>query len=338
MHAISVIISNFNGAKYLPRLIETLRSQRGVELQIIVVDRNSSDESDTILAANPDIAVIKHPPETGLVSGYHAGTGAAIHDLYFFMNEDMWLDSNCLSLCATLSSKNSRTAAVMPVQWTYDGTGIVNAAIWYQPCQWHRSLAVGTRRNRWHLIDQPAQIPYANAGACLIRRSAYETVGGWDTSFFLDDEDTDLCLRFWQHGLECWLEPAATVGHAVGASNSKTIPKTGSPVSRKRYIGALSNTMVVALKSFSWGALWRPGLVFLDRLMRDLIKCRFDAVFLDTKALMLTINRLGHALGHRRANRALIASRPGELFFKFPAFQYGAIEFNHSIRTSVPPG
>lgn len=67
MHSVSVIISNFNGAKYLPRLFESLSTQRGVELEIIVVDRNSSDTSGSILAAHTEIQVIKHPPETGLV-------------------------------------------------------------------------------------------------------------------------------------------------------------------------------------------------------------------------------------------------------------------------------
>ena len=36
---ISVIVSNFNGARYLPKLLESFRAQQGVTLEIIIVDR-----------------------------------------------------------------------------------------------------------------------------------------------------------------------------------------------------------------------------------------------------------------------------------------------------------
>jgi GT2 family glycosyltransferase len=335
MHAISVIISNFNGAKYLPRLIESLRAQQGVDLQIIVVDRNSRDASDSILADHPDIEVLKHPPETGLVSGYHAGTSLARHDLFFFMNEDMWMEPHCLRHCADLALQRQEIAAVMPVQWTYDGMAIVNAGVWYERCFWHRSRPVGTRSNAWHLVARPAQLPYANAGACLVRRSAYLKVGGWDTSFFLDDEDTDLGIRFWQHRLECWVHPDAIIGHAVGASNTKTIPGTGSPVSRKRHVAALSNSLVLAFKSFSLTACWRPILVYADWLARDVLKGRFNAVVLDLKAALLTLRRLGDVVDFRHANATQIACRPGESFFEEPSFQYSTTVQNVSQRESV---
>ena len=39
------------------------------------------------------------------------------------------------------------------------------------------------------------------SGACmLVRRDAYEAIGGFDEGLFLYCEDTDLCLRLWQAG------------------------------------------------------------------------------------------------------------------------------------------
>src|SRR5690242_16547252 len=95
---ISVIISNFNGAKYLPKLLETLKGQRDVTLELIVVERNSTDDSRKILAEHPDVKVIPEPPETGLVAGYAVGARSAQHDLLFFCNEDMWFEPDCLRL------------------------------------------------------------------------------------------------------------------------------------------------------------------------------------------------------------------------------------------------
>jgi N-acetylglucosaminyl-diphospho-decaprenol L-rhamnosyltransferase len=53
----------------------------------------------------------------------------------------------------------------------------------------------------------------------LVRRSAYEAVGGFDERFFLYCEDTDLCLRLWESGHAVRFEPRAEVHHVGGASS-----------------------------------------------------------------------------------------------------------------------
>jgi GT2 family glycosyltransferase len=88
---ISVIVSNFNGLRFLPRLLESLRAQRGVESEIIIVDRLSTDGSGEYLASQPDVRVLSERPETGLVSGYATGATVARGELLFFCNEDMCL-------------------------------------------------------------------------------------------------------------------------------------------------------------------------------------------------------------------------------------------------------
>ena len=60
--SVSVIISNFNGARYLPRLLQTLRAQQDVETQIIIVDRQSTDGSAEFLAEQTDLIVTSESP------------------------------------------------------------------------------------------------------------------------------------------------------------------------------------------------------------------------------------------------------------------------------------
>src|SRR4051812_36250416 len=94
--ATSVIVSNFNGGKYLSRLLETLESQQGVTLEIIVVDRYSTDDSPEILKRYATVKVVKEAPESGLVAGYAVGASYACHEHLFFCNEDMWIGQDCL--------------------------------------------------------------------------------------------------------------------------------------------------------------------------------------------------------------------------------------------------
>src|SRR5262245_15301006 len=61
------------------------------------------------------------------------------------------------------------------------------------------------------------------SGACmLVRRSAFEAVGGFDERYFLYWEDADLCRRLRAHGYHVRYVPNATAVHSVGQS-SKTV-------------------------------------------------------------------------------------------------------------------
>ncbi|WP_395739479.1 glycosyltransferase family 2 protein [Prosthecobacter sp.] len=332
---VSFIVSNFNGGKYLPRLVESLRAQEHIEVELIIVDRQSTDDSPAFYAQNPWIKVIQHPPETGLVSGYAEGFKVASHNLVHFSNEDMWYAPECLRLCVEALMSDDEVAAVMPTQYSYDGTRLYTCGIWFQRTRWStRALPYPFRKQCFHKLARTAQSCFANAGSCLVRRSAYEQAGGWDVSFFLDGEDTDLGMRFWQMGWKCLSLPEAIVGHAVGASNTQSLPNTKSAVGQKRYVHALSNFMALGIKYFSARYLPLVFLAWMDWAMRDLIRGRFHLVLLDLKGLNVTIQRIPSFLEYRKSHRQLNRLKPGENFFKDPIFDYSCINQNRA--ESIP--
>src|SRR5690349_16316004 len=114
--AVSVIISNFNGERWLRRLLQSLREQRNVDTEIIVVDRASTDDSAEIIAQHGGIRVIYEPAENGLAAGYHAGTAIARYDHFFFCNEDMWFDADCLARLEAKLDVSRRVACADPWQ------------------------------------------------------------------------------------------------------------------------------------------------------------------------------------------------------------------------------
>jgi len=235
--SVSAIVSNLNGGKYLHRLLATLRAQRHVELQIIVVDRHSTDDSAAILNAEPGVTVLHHAPETGLAAGYHAGAQAATGEHLFFCNEDMWFDEDCLWQLERQINLSARVAVADPWQWTYDGTAWLHGGVRFERCPFTMLSPYPFRRMNF-TEDLPAgtEIPFACAGAMLIHRDVYQQIGGWDASFFLDLEDVDLSIRLWQRGWKTVTVPDAKVFHAVNASNLHTLVAAQETVSRRRYI------------------------------------------------------------------------------------------------------
>jgi GT2 family glycosyltransferase len=312
---ISVVVSNFNGLNFLPRLLETLKAQRDVTTEIIIVDRESTDGSGEYLKQFPEIKVVSEPAITGLVAGYAVGAALAKYDHLFFCNEDMWFDPDCLRLLHERIALSDRVAAADPWQWTYDTTQWIHGGTRFYRC----NLAMNSpypRRAFDFTVPLAAgeRVPFPCAGAFLIHREAYTDIGGWDTSFFLDHEDVDLFVRAWQKNWHCVTVPEAKVYHAVNASNSKKV-EDGRTVKPMRYIAGRSNIAVIGLKYYSGVSLALPCLSLLLPLVVDVLKLQPGKMRLDLKAIALTLNRLRPVRDFRRKNHAWAKLRPGTRFF-----------------------
>jgi GT2 family glycosyltransferase len=326
--AVSVIVSNFNGKSFLPRLLESLRGQRGVSTQVVVVDRFSHDGSPEYLAGQPDVTVTREPPETGLVSGYAAGVAHARHEHLFFCNEDMWFedmwfDPDCLRLLEERIDPAAGVVAADPWQWTYDAAHLLHAGTRFRRAAWNPLCAYPFRRYSFtEPVDGGAVTPFACAGAFLMQRAAYEAVGGWDRSFFLDHEDVDLFIRVWQRGWRCVSVPGARVYHAVGSSNAQHIATINTPVKRRRLISGLSSISIIGLKYFTSLALLYPLLFPLLAVGKEAVRLRPRRAWLSVLAAREVLRRSGEAIRFRSRWGRYNRRRPGQDFFRSPEFQH----------------
>jgi N-acetylglucosaminyl-diphospho-decaprenol L-rhamnosyltransferase len=106
------------------------------------------------------------------------------------------------------------------------------------------------------------------SGACMmLRRRDLEQLGGFDESFFLYCEDTDLCRRVRNIGLEVRYEPRAVVVHVGGASAPRASLLPTLAVSRVRYakkhdgpVRAALQRVAVALEGLTHSVVSRDGL------------------------------------------------------------------------------
>ena len=318
---ISVIISNFNGARFLPKLLDSLRAQTLAPAELFVVDRESHDASRDILSAFSGIRCLSHPAAAGLVSGYAAGARAATGDAFFFANEDLWLDSLALERLSLALNADGDIAAADPWQWSYDGAQWVHGAVRFIPARWDLASPCPLFGARFtEEAAEGAPTAFASAGAFLIRRKAFDDAGGWDESFFLDFEDVDLGIRLWQRGWRSVSVPTARVYHHVNAANVHVLPGTREPVSRRRYISARSNRAMVAWKHFSPWAIPAATLQGPVEFLNNLRRGRFRQALWDVRADLDVARRLPAARAYRAANAVLRRRRPGEAFFAAPEF------------------
>jgi GT2 family glycosyltransferase len=69
--------------------------------------------------------------------------------------------------------------------------------------------------------DRPGTVDWVIGAAMMIRRAAFDEVGGWDEGYFLYIEDTDFCLRCARAGWEVAYVPSVSLGHRYPRASSK---------------------------------------------------------------------------------------------------------------------
>jgi GT2 family glycosyltransferase len=206
-----IVIVTYRSAAHLPACLAALPPRAPV----FVVENNSGDEAADLAAAAGG-RVIRNGFNAGF--GAAANQGAAIGDgeLILFLNPDAVILPADLELLVKALDADPRLAAVGPRLVYPDGSE--------QTPWWPFSSPAGTWREALGL-HRVGRRPCAGedegfiVGACLlVRRAAFEALGGFDSRFWLYGEEADLCRRLWNAGWRVGLVPEAAANHIGGAS------------------------------------------------------------------------------------------------------------------------
>ena len=188
---ISVVMSTYNGAKRLRRTIECLLAQDDVNLELIVINDGSTDESPLILdsccALDSRIRPV-HRQNGGLTDALHVGSALARGEYIARQDVGDFSLANRLQVQARFLANHPQVVAV--------GSGIR----WIGPegeylGEWVRHQA--PEETTRELIDSGVGFVHPSV---MFRRDAYEKAGGYRTQFRFA-QDHDLWYRMAEHGL-----------------------------------------------------------------------------------------------------------------------------------------
>jgi glycosyltransferase involved in cell wall biosynthesis len=101
---LSVIVCTYNRASYLPACLGSLRAAGVAELEIVVVDDGSTDDTNAVLErlAGPDLRVVRQP-NRGLSTARNTGIAAATGRVIAYLDsDDLWLPGVAPKLLAFL--------------------------------------------------------------------------------------------------------------------------------------------------------------------------------------------------------------------------------------------
>jgi N-acetylglucosaminyl-diphospho-decaprenol L-rhamnosyltransferase len=242
MTPIAVVIVNYNTREHLRACLATVQSERPSE--VVVVDNASSDGSVEMMRNEyPWVTLHANRKNLGYGAAANQGVASCTAPYVLLLNADTLLESGGLRKLSAYLDQHLRAAIVGPRlvnshgapqrswfpfpsryvchTWTtlpqldaFCGRSTGGRLIHYLFGFREQELGIGPdMRNR--------VVPWVLGAAVAVRREAFKAVGGFDESFFMYFEETDLCYRLACAGWQVHFTPTTTIVHVGGVSTTQ---------------------------------------------------------------------------------------------------------------------
>jgi ABC-type multidrug transport system fused ATPase/permease subunit/GT2 family glycosyltransferase len=200
---VSVIVCTHNGARTLRGCLEGLARLDYQDVEVIVVNDGSADDTTAIIDAH-DVQHVR-TPGVGLSAARNLGLETATGEIVAYLDDDAFPDPHWLRYLA-FAFADGRFAAVGGPNLSPPGDGVVADCVANAPGGPVHVL----------LTDEVAEhIPGCNMA---FRRSALRAVGGFDPRFRTAGDDVDICWRLQDAGEQVGFHAGAVVWHHRRAS------------------------------------------------------------------------------------------------------------------------
>jgi GT2 family glycosyltransferase len=234
---VTVVIPTLAADSRLLECVQSLAKQTRQDLEVIIVD-NSGKSLVQKNGTGPGARVIENSQNVGFGAAINQGMKSSSSTYVATLNDDAvahprWLESLVSALDARPDAGMCASQVRLFGEDRLDSAGMLVARD-------------GSSKQRGH-GRMPEDFPVVeevlmpSGSAALYRRTMLEELGGFDDSFFLYCEDTDLGLRARWAGWKCLYAPGAVVEHHYSHSAGRASPLKAYYVERNRLFVMVKN-------------------------------------------------------------------------------------------------
>ncbi len=242
---VAVVILNWNGKNFLEKFLPSVLTSTYRNIQIIVADNASTDDSIVFLQQHfPTIQIIENDTNEGFAKGYNTALKQVTAKYFVLLNSDVEVTANWIEPIIELMENNTTIAACQPKILDYKNKTYFEYA---GACGGFID-ALGYPFARGRVLEKIEEdkgqyndaIPcfWATGAAMFVRASVYKQLGGLDEYFFAHQEEIDLCWRMQLSGYKVYVQPASVVYHVGGG----TLPKGNT---KKTYLNFRNNLIML---------------------------------------------------------------------------------------------
>lgn len=234
MAIVSIILVNYNGAQVVIDCLHSIQKMlHEVPYEIIVVDNASVDQSVDLIAEKfPTVNLIRQSENRGFGAGNNVGAKVATGKYLFLLNTDTLLTCDVLPHLVEVIESDPAIGIVAPKLLNSDGTLQISTArsisLWGEYQDLKQKINYQNPQHQTRIAQQFSmmqEVDIVIGAALLIRRSLFEELGGFDETFFMYLEESDLCRRAQMKGWKIIYTPAVELIHLGGYSVNKTVDR-----------------------------------------------------------------------------------------------------------------
>ena len=230
---LSIIIVNYNTKTMMQDLVGLINIYtKGVEYEIIVVD--NSDQEDQLYNSDIDNLNIIRVLNNGFGSACNCGAKVAKGQYLLFINSDIIISDDVMRPCVDYINQHPDVGILgcklVLEDKTLDhgckrGFPTPSAAFYYYlklDKRYPKSKKYGAYRLTYLDEDEINEVDAVSGAFLMIRKRLFDSLKGFDETFFMYGEDLDLCLRARENKFKVVYFPKVVVTHMKGQSGLKT--------------------------------------------------------------------------------------------------------------------
>jgi GT2 family glycosyltransferase len=216
---VTVVMLTFNRWDLTKEALRLLAEITAPRYEVVIVDNASTDGTLEELAHVSGATVLRNPSNLGFGPANNQGAAMARGRYLLLLNSDAWVRPGWLEPLLEVADADPGVAAVAPKLIYPDGRLQEAGSILWRDAR-VRQYGDGDVANRPE-YNFRRTVDYASAACLLIRRAAFNAVGGFDPRFApVYYEDVDLCLALAAGPGRIVYQPRSVVEHVRGASST----------------------------------------------------------------------------------------------------------------------
>lgn len=348
---ISIIIVNYNVKDFLLQCLRSIESaQNGLNIEVIVVDNNSSDSSIQFLKPIfPNVNFIELSENLGFAKANNIGVDNSSGKYILILNPDTIIEENTLQImfdymeehteigasgCKVLNPDGSFQLACrrgFPTPW------VAFTKLFGLQKMFPKSKLFAKYNQTYKSIDETYNIDAIIGAFMFFLREAFLEANGFDTDFFMYGEDLDLCYRIYQNGWKISYVHTTSIIHFKGESTKRSsineikyFYEAMSIFSKKHYSRSLILMLFIKV-----GILLRSFLAYLSKHIKEIFIILLDTIAINLALIYSTWYRFDAAFNFPDyAYPTVFITITLVMFFSmFAVGEY--LENRHSVRRSL---
>ncbi len=268
MKLVSINIVNWNGLHFLSDCIESIKMQTYKNIEINIIDNNSSDGSIDFIKNNfPEIKLIVNTQNKGFSKAHNQAIRISSGDYIIPLNFDITLTPTFVEEMVRAAETSFDTGIVSGKLYLkkdektniLDSTGVIIPGMF--------PADRGQNETDSGQFDKTEYVFGASGAAPLFRREMLEDIKlndeYFDEDFVIYVEDVDLCWRAQLYGWKALYIPSAIAYHCRGATRESDHEMNKDYLligHRNRYLAIIKNSILSSLlKNIIWILIYELG-------------------------------------------------------------------------------